>query len=253
MFSLFTKIFRLRQRAVTHSSIAAVTLVAMTSLVGAQESGQGQGPYVRIYGGLASVEGMSFADAATADLDLDGGSGFTYGAAFGYAFESGLRLEADIARSEADLDGTFQENVQAFIPCGESPSNPCLDGTVDGEYEGLSAIAMAYYDFNTRSALTPYIGVGLGLIDVELEATTPGALNDGPTTPFDLVDGSSTELATRLAAGLAYDAGTFDMTADYSWTRAGRADLGGQGAFTTFGFAPRANVHSFTLGARVSF
>jgi len=249
MFSLFTKIFRLRQRPVAVSSIAAVTLVAMTSLTGAQEAG----PYARIYGGLSSVEGMSFADPATADLDLDGGSGVTYGAAFGYAFGTGLRIEADIARSEADLDGTFQENVQAFVPCGEISNSPCLDGTVDGEYEGLSAIAMAYYDFNTGSALTPYIGAGLGLIDVELEATTPGALNDGPTTPFALVDGSSSELATRLAAGVAYDAGSFDLTLGYSWTRSGKADLGGQGAYTTFAFDPRVNVHSFTLGARVSF
>lgn len=254
MFSLFSKIFRLRQRTAAQSSVAAVTLVAMTSLAAAQDPG----PYARIYGGLSSVEGMSFADPATADLDLDGGSGVTYGAAFGYAFGrgqgfGGLRLEADIALSEADLDGTFQENVQVFVPCGEISNSPCLDGTVDGEYEGLSAIAMAYYDFDTGSALTPYIGAGLGLIDVELEATTPGALNDGPTTPFALVDGSSTELATRLAAGVAYDAGSFDVTLGYSWTRSGKADLGGQGAYTTFAFDPRVNVHSFTLGARVNF
>lgn len=249
MFSLFTKIFRLRQRAAAQSSIAAVTLMAMTSLAAAQESG----PYARLYGGLSSVEGMSFADASTADLDLDGGSGVTYGAAFGYAFGSGLRLEADFARSEADLDGTFQENVQVFVPCGEISGSPCLDGTVEGDYEGLSAIAMAFYDFDTGSALRPYIGAGLGLLDVDLEATTPGALNAGPTTPFALVDGSSTELATRLAAGVAYDAGAFDVTLGYNWTRSGRANLGGQGAFTTFGFAPRVNVHSFTLGARINF
>lgn len=253
MFSLFTKIFSLRQRAVAQSSIAAVTLVAMTSLTAAQEAGHQQGPYARLYGGLSSVEGMSFTDAATANLDLDGGSGVTYGAAFGYAFGSGLRLEADVALSEADLDGTFQENAQVFVPCGEISGSPCLDGTVDGDFEGLSAIAMAYYDFNTGTALRPYIGAGLGLIDVDLDATTPGALNDGPTTPFTLVDGSSTELATRLAAGLAYDAGMFDVTLGYSWTRAGRADLGGRGTFVTFDFAPRVNVHSFTLGALVRF
>lgn len=258
MFSLFSKIFRLRQRAVSQSSIAAVTLVAMTSLAAAQGHGQEAGPYARLYGGLSSVEGMSFADASTADLDLDGGSGVTYGAAFGYAFDSGqgfgrLRLEADFARSEANFDGVFRENVQVFVPCGEISGSPCLDGTVDGEYEGLSAIAMAFYDFNTGSALRPYIGAGVGVLDVDLEATTPGALNAGATTPFALVDGSSTELATRVAAGVAYDAGMFDVTLGYSWTRSGRANLGGQGAFTTFGFAPRVNVHSFTLGARINF
>jgi opacity protein-like surface antigen len=49
---------------------------------------------------------------------------------------------------------------------------------VDGDYEGLSAFAMAYYDFAAGSQITLYIGLGIGLVDAELEATTPGAFND---------------------------------------------------------------------------
>lgn len=196
---------------------------------------------------------MTFTDAATADLDLDGGTGLTFGGALGYRFGSGFRAELDLGYSEASVDGTFQENVQAFVPCGEISNSPCLDGTVDGDYQGLSAMAMAYYDFATGAQITPYVGLGIGLIDADLEATTPGALNDAGTIEFDLLDGSDTELAYRLAAGLNYDAGSFDVLLDYSWTRSGRLALAGQGAFTTFAFDRRVNAHAFTLGARFTF
>ena len=124
---------------------------------------------------------------------------------------------------------------------------------MDGDYEGLSAFAMAYYDFATGSQITLYIGLGIGLVDAELEATTPGAFNDATTVEFALLDGSDTELAYRLAAGLACDAGAFDIMLDYCWTRSGRLALAGQGAYTTFAFDRRINAHAFTLGAHSTF
>jgi opacity protein-like surface antigen len=234
---------------VTLAGAAFAFLLTMTSLVAAQEPGA----YGRLYGGLSSVEGMTFNDATSADLDLDGGSGFTFGGSLGYAFGNGFRTELDVARSEADLDGIFTENVQTFVPCGEISNSPCLNGTVDAEYEGLTAFAMAFYDFTSGSSLTPYLGFGIGLLDADLEATTPGALNDAATVDFGLLDGSDTELAYRIAAGVGYDAGAFDILLDYSWTRSGKLALDGQGAFTTFGFNKRVNAHSFTLGVRYAF
>lgn len=246
---LFAKIFRLRQRAATASAVAVVTLAAMTTLAAAQDTGA----YGRIYGGLASVQDMNFADPATADMELDSGSGLTFGGALGYRFGSGFRAELDVAHTSVDMDGVLTENVQAFIPCGETPSNPCLDPDIDGDYNGLSGMAMAYYEFSTGSALTPYIGVGIGLVDVDLEAETIGNLNDGTSSEFAILDGSDSEFAYRLAAGLAYDIGAFDLTADYAYTRTGRVALDGRSAYTTFTFDRRAEVHAFTVGARLSF
>ncbi len=131
--------------------------------------------------------------------------------------------------------------------------SPCLDGRVDGEFEGRSAIAMGFYEFSTDSAFTPYVGAGFGLYDVEIEATTPGGLNDADTIDFVLLDDSDTKLAYRLAAGFAYNVGAFDVTADYSSTRTGKTSLAGQGAFVTFAYDRRATVHQFTIGARYSF
>lgn len=247
--SLFSKVFSLRQRPVRVTAIGAATLMAMTTMAAADE----QGLYGRLYGGLATVSGLSFADPATADLDLDGGSGLTFGGAVGVKTRSGFRAEIDLTLSEADLDGGFVENVQVFVPCGEISQSPCLDGRVDGEFEGRSAFAMGFYEFDTGSAFTPYIGGGLGLYDVEIEATTAGALNDADTIEFVLLDDSDSKLAYRLAAGFAYDVGAFDVTADYSWTRTGKSSLDGQGAFVTFDYESRANVHQFTVGARYFF
>lgn len=247
--SFFSSFFSKAAPLTTLAAAACALLLTMTTLAAAQEPGV----YGRLYGGLSSVEGMTFNDASTADLDLDGGSGFTFGGSLGYAFGNGFRTELDLSRSEADLDGVFQENVQVFVPCGEISNSPCLDGTVDGDYEGLSAFAMAFYDFAPGSDFTPYLGFGIGLLDAEIEAFTPGALNDAATIDFALLDDSDTELAYRLAAGVGYDAGAFDILLDYSWTRSGKLALAGQGAFTTFGFDKRVNAHSFTLGVRYAF
>ncbi len=246
---LFAKIFRQRQRAATASAVAVVTLAAMTSLAAAQD----EGAYGRLYGGLASVEGMTFSDAATANLDLEGDTGLTFGGAIGYRTGFGLRTELDVTYTSADMDGTFQENVQLFVPCGETPDNPCLDGTIDGDYTGLSGMAMVYYDLNTGSALVPYVGAGIGLIDADIEAETLATFTDQPSAEFAVVDGSDSEFAFKLAAGFAYDAGAFDLTADYSYLRSNRFALDGQGAFTVFNFDRRSNVHSFTVGARYAF
>lgn len=196
---------------------------------------------------------MNFSDPATADLDLDGGTGLTFGGAVGYRFDSGVRFELDVAHTSADMDGALNENVQAFVPCGESPQNPCLDPDIDGDYSGLSGMAMAFYEFSTGSPLMPYVGVGIGLVNVDLEAETIGNFNDGTSSEFAIVDGSDSEFAYRLAAGFAYDIGAFDLTADYAFKRTGRVALDGQSAYTTFTFDRRARVHAFTLGARVSF
>ncbi len=249
----FAKIFRLRQRAATASTVAVVTLAAMTTLAAAQGVSGDAGAYGRIYGGLSSIEDMSFADPATADLTLNGGSGLIFGGALGYSFGNGFRTELDVARSSADLDGALTENVQAFVPCGETPSNPCLDPDIDGDYTGWSGMAMAYYEFSTGSALMPYIGVGVGLVDVDLEAETIGRLKDGASSEFAIVDGSDSEFAYKLAAGAAYDIGAFDITLDYSYLRTGRVALDGRSAYTSFIFDRRANVHSFTVGARAAF
>ncbi len=98
----------------TVAASAFAFLITMTSLVAAQE----QGPYARLYGGPSSVQGMTFSDTMTADLDLDGGTGFTFGGTLGYSFGSWFRTEINLGYSEASLNGTFQENVQAFVPCG---------------------------------------------------------------------------------------------------------------------------------------
>ena len=232
---------------IQHAAFAA--LLSLTSGASAEEAGL----YGRLYGGLASVSGLSFADPATANLDLNGGSGLAFGAAVGFKTESGFRAELDMTHSEANLSGTFVENVQVFVPCGEISGSPCLDGRVDGEFEGRSAFAMGFYEFDNGSAFAPYIGAGLGLYEVEIEASTPGSLNDADTIDFLLLDDSDSKLAYRLAAGFAYDTGTFDITADYSWTRTGRANLAGRGAFVTFDYNRRATVHLFTVGARYTF
>ncbi len=113
--SLFSKVFRLRQRQVRITVIGAATLMAMTSMVAAQESGL----YGRLYGGLANVSGLSFTDPATANLDLNGGTGLTFGGAVGFAARNGFRGELDFTLSEADIDGQLLKTSKLSCPAGK--------------------------------------------------------------------------------------------------------------------------------------
>jgi len=239
-------------RIVSCCSVAAALLVVtVISPVWAQSDKTG------LYGSLsigpAFLGAMNFAEASTANLNLNPKTGWVFGGALGYRLLENIRVEADVSYTAADLNGTFQQNVQAFVPCGEFEGNPCLAPTVDGDVDSFSALAMVYYDFPVNGPLKPFAGLGIGFADINLDVGTRATLNDGPVSRYSIIDGSDTVMAYRGAVGASYNVGIADLSLAYAYTFTGRPSFAGQGTLVTFDFNRKLNSHSVRLALSYNF
>ncbi|MCL2102827.1 MAG: outer membrane beta-barrel protein [Syntrophorhabdaceae bacterium] len=162
------------------------------------------------------------------DFNFEGDSVFGGALAVGYDFSNKknipLRLELEYAlfskaENEASLFGVNFDS-------------------------GLNATAStlflnAYYDFRNSSAITPYLGVGLGMAFVELK---------GYGVVFGGAKESGTNFAWNLSAGVAYTLANSPISLDlgYRFVSLGKAPAEGLDADTLF-------MHQVLLGMRFSF
>jgi opacity protein-like surface antigen len=130
---------------------------------------------------------LGFADASITDGRLDLMNAVTYGAVVGYGFGNGVRVEADVSSASfiaanyvpetgfgqsADgiMDGsgvwTWTEVGTVPFPPPPPPPTPLsffgLDYSIDVQFMLVSG----YYDFDTGTAISPYLGGGAGLARV---------------------------------------------------------------------------------------
>jgi opacity protein-like surface antigen len=164
-----------------------------------------------------------------------------------------IRLEASLGYGRNGLNGTFAQNVQAFVPCGETATNPCLAPTVDGRMRSLTGFGMAYVDIPTAVPVTPYIGAGIGFVRTDLDVGTQGRLNSGTTSRFAIIDGADTVLGYRAAAGVARSLGPAEVSLGYTFTRTAALSLPGRGPLVSFTFNRPITTHSFTAGVTYKF
>lgn len=157
--------------------IAAI--LAATALVPAELSAQQtNGWYL---GGGLGANWLRDADVGgngvgTAKTEFD--TGWAGVGAFGYGLGNGIRLEAELGYRKNDVDKVAGANG-------------------GGDVSQWSLMGNALYDFNTGTAFTPYVGVGLGGVRVNV--------NDGRTfTGGRTIDDSDTVLAYQGIAGIAY-------------------------------------------------
>ena len=198
--------------------------------------------------GPAFTEDMNFAETTTADLNLNPKTGWMAGGLLGYRLLDFFRLEFDLAYTANELNGTFQQNVQAFVPCGEFLGNPCLDPTVDGDIDTLTGFAMAYYDFSMIGKVRPYVGVGVGFVDINLDVDARAALNDGPVSRFSIIGESDTVIGYRGSLGLAYTVGAANLTLGYTYSSTARPAFAGHGTLVSFSFDRKINNHAVATG-----
>lgn len=113
-----------------------------------------QGPYVGASAGLfiPHESDISSADLGSGDLEYEVGFGFDLKAGINlYDF----RLEGEFGYKSADVD----EGTDAFGSFDVSGVDITL----------FSFMFNGYYDFRTNTRLKPYVGAGIGLLNLELD------------------------------------------------------------------------------------
>lgn len=235
---------------VTSALLSSIAALALPLAAHAAEAGL----YGTLRGGAVVPGDMNYSNRANSDLLLDVDTGWSIGGVLGYRFTNGFRTALEVDYADSSLKGTYRENLIA-VPCGTVAAQPCLGPAVDGDIRAWSGFAMAYYDFDLGSNLTPYIGGGVGLVRTGLDVDTTARLNNGTSSRFAIIDDADTELGYRAAAGVAYNlSDTTQIEVGYSYTRTGKPAYAARGsAAVAFTVNSRYDAHAFTAGVRIGF
>ena len=200
----------------TRSLVFGVALVALTAPASFAQTGGGTpGPYVRLEGGWSHPDplrsqGLQGVTPGTAHRD----DGYIVGGAFGYKFGP---FRAEINLDYAEQDMSTGNNVFA----GASGRGANLNGSSSD----LSAMLNGYYDIDTGTRFTPYIGFGLGASYYRLNqvnttnlATNVKIANSGDYVfAYQPIVGVSYAITPQLLVGLEYRYfGTTDANLKYS-------------------------------------
>ena len=105
--------------------------------------------------GFSMLEDSNFTDSSVPHLNIeaDTNAGVMIAAALGCCFDSGARVEGEISYQKNDLD-----NVGVF----GNEFNTTGDVTI------LSCMINSYYDFVNNTPLTPYINLGAGAAQINI-------------------------------------------------------------------------------------
>ncbi|MDD9992203.1 MAG: porin family protein [Rhodospirillales bacterium] len=91
-------------------------------------------------------------------------TGFKFGATLGYHIDSSIRIEGELFLARADIAQITNTNIIVpGVTLGEFevPLHP------NGKGEQFGAMLNIWYDIETGSDWTPYVGAGLGLIRID--------------------------------------------------------------------------------------
>ena len=269
----------------TKGALAALALMLVsfgTSAVAAD------GPYVGIGGSLSILNDSEVTAPANEpytplNITATTKNGFAVRGMAGYAFPSGLRVEAEIDYRRHGTDqmdvkspGSLVEvvapevaalvNAQAGRPIYPDPVNTSygdlLDAhkqlaagavtavpqPVDGAFSMLAFMGNMDYDFDTGSRWKPYVGGGLGLAIISLDTETD--------TGTSLADDSDTVLAYQVGAGIGYEFPLEEgrsITVSLDWRYFGTQTPTFTGDVTGAEFDVEINGHDIGIGLIYGF
>jgi len=210
-----------------------VALVGLISLLPATALAGDDNWYFSLRGGLSSAE-KSALDNPVNGLrgHSDHKNGFALSGALGYDF-GGARVEAEVLRIENKVD-TYGFSNDGGLGAGILGFN----NADSGKTNVTAGMMNLYYDIDTGTSLTPYLGAGVGWGRTSYSNYSLGATN--------IVDDADKGLAYQLIAGLrAAVSDAIDVTADYRYFGADDTtytDALGQNVDSEF------NTHLFMVG-----
>src|SRR5262249_5232201 len=156
----------LRGLSMKKQVLVAAILASALLAPGFAEAYPKQGWYTGIAAGVGLQESTD-ATLAGVTNHLDFNPGFAVSGSVGYGFENQLRPEFEINYRRSSVD--------------TATGTGAAGGT--GNFSALGLMGNLFYDFDTGTGLTPYIGVGIGGAFV-------GADGMGSVFSGNLIDGS---------------------------------------------------------------
>lgn len=147
--------------------------------------------YARIDGSYAEYDTpMIIQDQRFDYLDRSIDGQWSFGGGLGYYFNKNIRMDVTYERRfETDVNGTVPPG-SFTAGAGPAPGKLGLESDV--------VLLNAYYDFDTRSRFTPYVGVGIGWVHHDLKG---GTFTNGCCN-VQVADGDGNDFAAALMAGM---------------------------------------------------
>ncbi len=214
--------------------VLALTTAVLVSLLSSGASAKdafSPGPYIQLDAGLAIVgdSDVSFG-GVSGEVKFD--PGFAVGGAVGYRFEEWLRVEVNLSYRQADID--------KLTALGYT-----LRGA--GDASAFATLANLYIDFKPRSPVTPYVGAGIGVANIDVDSNSSANVL--------IVNDDSTEFAWNVMAGAAWSV-TDDVVLSLGYRYLGTTDA--KLDFTVVGVGTGTmdaefGVHEVMFGARYNF
>jgi opacity protein-like surface antigen len=186
---------------------------------------QDSGFYIGASGGLNFL-GDSSLDSGVS-LDVNYGSGYTFGGVLGYDFGM-LRLDAEVAYRDNDIE--------------------VIGISAEGSTSALSYMINGYFDIPTHLAVKPYLGGGIGFATVSVnDANIPGI----PPFPAPVADDSDSVLAYQLSAGVGLEISrTTTLTLGYRYFATEDLEMLDASAVA---FTTEYQSHEINIGIRFLF
>jgi outer membrane protein OmpA-like peptidoglycan-associated protein len=166
--------------------LVTAAVAALTGVAHAYE-----GPYVRGDIGYSTDTNFSADDENIDWGDVSADEGWMGLLGGGYSWLNGFRLEGELGYRDNDFNDT-----------------EALDD--GGSITAWSLMANGYYDFNAWGMVRPYVGLGIGVADVEVEGA------DLIPAPPAFADGSETAFAWQAIIGLGW-AVSEQVTIDFGY------------------------------------
>jgi len=166
---------------------AAIAVVAVAMFATAAFASDA-GPYVSVGAGVFLVPD-SEVKGSTGNYQLSYDTGYSVGAAVGYAFDVNLRTELEVAYRHADTN--------ALKMPGDS-LHYLSDVT------SVSLLANLFYDVKLPHGVTPYLGGGLGVAFIDTKQGNLYTVNGNTGQASANAGTSDTVLAYQVGCGIAY-------------------------------------------------
>jgi len=178
--------------------------------------------YVKGSAGLASPRSVD-GTVSGVSLTLDYEKGLFISGALGYRAQENVRLEAEVSYAKLGLESVSGNGVAVDL---------------SGDWDLVSFTASGFFDINTNTSVTPYIGGGAGLIYWDRGVVTASLNGTSVTIAGD--DGTEVTAFAEAGVSIALDS-KFELVPSYRFQW---ADTGSSGIDDD-------TIHIFKVGLQV--